>query len=831
MANDKKKRRGINYAPVGASDVNLLDVLSYSSKIKNGYEAVHVIAEAIDVYQSPKTRKKFLTRLKKNSDLFLGRVNYKSKSSEYKNLLSYAIDGEQIDVGYKTIPHFPLADRIGHAQLGSIIKRPLAVTAVDSTGEGVNEYRELKAKSLASSLYNLKVKPVEDAARQMAQQLVFSQNVVETPEQIQQMESATQQMVQQALDAQVSKSVMNSIEMNPQLIVETQASNLMKHAIREFRVKEVRRDVATQAIICDLPIIRTGIRHNKAVYEAVNPAGFTWGRTTNVKEIQRSQWTHNEYYLQGTQIFEEFGDELNNAHIKEIEDLYIKIGKLESQMLKGDSVGYFEMSNSRLNLDPSQRDFIANSRILNRDYGVRVVHMTVKMLQKLKMVERYNADNGSVEVLFRSGTYKINRSRGDLKVTNIVVPQWWETYKIGTGAEAFYVGTKPLMYQARSLDDPWGVETCYYGAELSWVMGNANSRSYMDIGGVYNFLYDIFHAKLLKSASQTNGNILLSMINAKPKKWTYQQFMDSIFYSNFMWTQPGVKGLSAMEMQGIRSLAVGQIQDMAQNIQMLEWCEVTCSKAMHYPIQQLGQISPYMTATTTKINIDLSNNQFEPFHDALNSVIEKSLNGLLDCMRVAHKKDNRRFMSYLDDMSRHEIDLDMVMEARDRLGIFISTDINDFNSVQEIKAYGEYLLNAQLIDFEDLVLMKNASSMREMINIAQKGMKKRQERDAAAQRAQLEAENVRLQKLTEKEQMEFQRELEKIDRQGEWKLKDSNIRADLMRRANDVDGNNVNDYVARDVVSHKNKMEQMQKDFEHKKQLLEMELKAKYGLG
>lgn len=812
---------------ISKSDQNLLNILTYNSKVARDFESIKAIVDSIDVYGNPGEEVERMKRVKRNADALIGRYQHSSDEG-YQGLISFSVPDETIKLGFKDIPHFPLADRIGQAYIGEEIKRPLIATMIDTSDQATNEFREHKLKVIKEYMYRNKVKAIEDREYQKAMMSLSQSGQQITPQQLQ----AVQEGVQKAVDQQIPRSISNALKSRNILVSERQGTALIQHAIRTLNVKEVSKEVFTNAVSSDYGIIEVGLRHNKPMYRSVDAYGFTFGRSHLSRYVEDAQWTRRITYLRGTEVFNEFGDKLKPKHIKKLPALYTSLDKkhnAEAWAHTEGKVGTFDLwSGNPVDWTTNSQQFIdtaQNSVIFNKRYGLRCLEVTFRLLTKRKLVERMDRETGEITRHWRDNSYKLDPGKGDIKLFTYVMPEIWGAKKLGQGSDAIYIDIGPLPWQTNALDDPWDVKGKYYGTTYSTHTDTINPRSLMDIGFTWNLLWDIEHAKLIKNAAQSNGHLLLMSLHAKPKKWTWQQFFDSWFYTNTALIDTSGENFTAQDMNMIRSQQIGHAMDMISSMRMMEWIQDQCARGMYYPPERLGQLSPYATATGVQMNNVLTSNQSEPFHDTHKNVIQRSLNGLLDVYRVSYKKDRRRLLAVLDDMSRFEIEIDEFMEKRYRMGVIVSTDTNDFNSVQQIKRWVDYLIQNQMVDFEDLARLEMAKDMNTILGIAEEAVRKKEERDKAALEIQMNQDREKFEMSQQSDDKNFAREMQMLQERLKNNIEVADIRADVMHRSVDVDKNGVSDLLQRDKLNQAFKMKEMDKKFEQEKELILMKMR------
>ncbi len=695
-----------------------LQRLSYDEKSRSNFKWVNEVMDFYDFYHGgadidlSKKREK----LKLNYDLAVGRCNM---SEQYKDLVSFHLDKEKIDIGLNNVHHYPIINQIVKGMWGQWSKRPLEPIVYDASGSALTEKKRAQAELIQNYLQQELIQPkINLIKQQYFQEFNIEDPYQLSPEEQQQMQADLDKRVQDGLES--IKEYMEKGYRSPSSI---QAQKLTNYLMKELRIKE-KTDNNFEHLLCAGEVyFYTGIRHSRPVFEKVNPMYFTWAGSQNEEFCENGEFCKYVEYTKLTDFLNRYGDILKPSEIERIPEM-ISFGTGDGRLLntgefKGEVI--LEIDSQYGGVENFPGDFKTRrgqSEIANlyaqvaqkmgvpikqlERASIRETHITFKSMRKLKSIKR--VVNGKVYKYYRDEHYEFDQLKGDIEERTIWVNEIWEGRKVG-GKQGIYFNKGPLPFQYKSLNNPFDVKHPYVGQKLETLSGNTENVALVDLGKVWNLDYDIMQARLKEKLATDIGKVFLMVQDLIPDGYKFSEWLSAVKYAKIAPIQMKEVMASGVTPQMLKEIDLTQVNEFDKTINALQYLQSQTAVSMYYNPSMLGQISPYITSTNNQQNIQASSNQTEKIFSTYSNIIERALNNLLKAARVAYKDNNDVLRWVLDDGSVAELELDSEMLSRSEMGLFITNDYADI-------AGAEYLKN------NIMALMQNQYPMTAIVQIA-----------------------------------------------------------------------------------------------------------------
>lgn len=816
-----------------------LQRLSWEEKKRGNFKWVEETADYYDFYyggiDSELSQKQ--EKYKLNYDLANGRADI---SDAYKDMVSFYLKDEKVDIGLNNVHHYPIINQIIQGMTGQWLKRPLEPIVYDASAHGMSqrkrEHGELVQQFIQKTLIDPEVNRIT--------QKFLMDNGIQDPFSLSVEE---QQQVQAEIDAQIQqglKDINEYMKKGYKSPSSVQAQKMMNYLMKELRIKETCGMNFEHYLITGEAYFYTGIRHNRPVFEKVNPMWFSWGGSQNTEFAEDGEFCKYTQYIKVSDFFNRYGDILTDRDIKKVSNLVTTSGakgyNFDNGLFRSEVI--LEIDNEFGGTENMPYDFktrkgqhdiagiyakvAANLGLSRKELdtaSIRETHITFRSLRKLYSVKRLV--NGKVMHYYRSEDYEKDPLKGDLEVKAIWVPEIWECRKFGA-TDGLYIDKRPIPYQYRSLNNPFDVKHPYVGQRMNNLSGNSENVSIVDLGKVWNLDFDIMQARLKEKLATDVGKVFLMAMELIPDGYTPGQWLQALKYGKIAPIQMSESIAAGITPQVLKEIDLGQVIELDKMMNTLQYYQTQTAISMYYNPSMLGQISPYITTSNNQQNIQQSANQTEKIFSSYTNIIERALNNLLKAARIAYKESDEVLRWVMDDGSVAELEIDNEMLDRSEMGLFITNDWADIQSTEFIKNNVLALIQNQY-PVSDIIRISSAKSTSEMINIAENQEKKAEERAQAQSQEQQQMQQQMMQQQQQLEQMKMEFQSAMKDKEIQGKMEGIKLDREKFAMAQDLDKDGINDANERKKEEIEAKKEIEEKKIEASKADKEKELAIK----
>jgi hypothetical protein len=810
--------------------------LPYSRKIANNFAWAKNCADAFDFGMIGRDDKE--SKLRKDLYRIWNGRGSDAVQAESTSPMSADLMEEGFEGSFAKVQHYDIISQIGHAMHGEQIARPLQAFVIDKSAHSQSERRAKREELITNYLQEKFIKPAqEQAMMQVMQQMGIQDPFSLQPEEQQQF----QQQVDQVASSLTLPDIQKYLRKGYRTTREKQGNKLLQVLLKELDIK-FKGDYNFQNVIIDgSEVYRVGVRHSRPFVDIINPLKFRWGGGSDVIFIQDGEWAIYEQDITIADAYNKYGDVLTKADLKRL-DNYVGLGSNSMKTIEEfnnsrliASVGFdtlkSEISKLDMRTSEGQNKFKAIQHRLNNHSSnfaqLREVHIVWKAQRRLKQITRVNED-GTDYTFFIDESYKFNPFKGDIKQSDIWVNEVWEVTKIGFGTEAIYLNIGPVPFQYRSLSNPRDVKLPYIGAEYFRLMGNDKNTSPLRKGLAWQHDINIEMAKIRELDSTDLGKVLLMTMAAKPDNWTWGKFFQVVRYTKMAPIDLKKEGIDAFDAQFFKSIDLSNMQDIAGKIQRLEWLINRAAMSMSFNAARLGQTQQYSTATNNQQNLARSLSQTASIYEMHDKILMQVLDAVIHAARVAFKDNPAYFVNILDDGEIAELELDNEMLWNSELGVYVTNSGDDQDNLQMVKQNLMHFIQNGLGLPESIRILWSKSGS-ELFSFAEEIEEKQQSAAQQQMEAMKEAQMSQAELAKEMEilKAELKQMLQREDL--EVKLKMADINADNLRRANDINENNENDYLERQAITDEINMQKFMMEMQMKREMMrdQKELKEK----
>ena len=758
--------------------------------------------DSIDLYHGDFRDHDRLDRLRVNYDLYNGKLDVQL----YDDPTCFTIQGEEVFLDYQNISHYPLTSQIANAIVGEQEGRPFKPTVRDNTPHRQTYLKQDLNNKITDFLKN----DLEQRRQRIMEGILRSTGVTDVyslgPEQ--QMQLAEQ--VNTTLQQQTPEEILEYFQHDWQSPSARQAQKMIDFLVDYHDMKWTDVEVFKHGVIAGEAYVYEGERNEKLVFEEVHPMFFDWGGSMSTEWSQHGTWAKRENWLTIEDAQQRHALYLDEKDLKELEyqneplggvrDFYdwdnneamkkmmytYSVDEGIQERYSGTDIKTREGQKKAMNMYCDIFGHKSDSIIGSSQWGVREAHIVWRDKRLLKRVTRIIGDQKKKFWVDEHYTPVAE----DYEVKKVWVDEVWEGYKLGS-FQAKYVGIRPVPYQYKSLDCPFGVNLPYYGRRYNTHGNVTKNVSLIDIGKTLQKDFDVTMASLKHDMATNIGSVFIMFMNMKPEGMKWQEWMDMMRNSNILLADSGKRGMNQLDYQMSKEVRLSKMADIAGKIQLLEFFRSNHARAMFFNDSRLGAIGQYATGVNTETNQVASYNQTARHFEIHRKIMEKAMQGFL-CRARHYYKDNLDQASiFLDDVSLAELQVGPYSSYKD-MAIHLTNSTSELQRLTNLKANTQAFIQNGVspLAVMDMQFAETEGEIRDIIKKeTAKAEKARQEAMAAEQQAQQLQAQTELEKENIKAQTKLQSDREKLASQERRAVIDST----KFEKANDIDRDNQSD--------------------------------------
>jgi hypothetical protein len=618
------------------------------------------------------------------------------------------------------------------ALIGMEMKRPFGYRVMATNKEASNRKVEEETKRITDFVVNSIMAPIQQQKEAEYQAQMKGRELTE--QEMQEMQAKMQAEIEQMTPDKV-RAYMKRDHRDP---AEVQGQQILNYLIKKLDARKKFNNGWKHGLISAYEVYWLGIINGEPAMKVVNPVRFSCDKASDLDYIEQGEWAAAEYRMHPSQIVQTF-----DLDDKEIDTLWRNYNHHITQRVHDNLFNFDEY------LTYEDKN------------AVRVLHCVFKGLRKIGWLD-YLDEDGVLQTKFMVDEgHKLNRDMGDIKITWEWIPEVYEGYKIGM---QIYKELRPVPGQFKDPDNIYKCHLPYYGA----IYDNVNSQptSVMDRMKVYQYYYNIVMYRLELLLASDKGKKILMNINAIPtdsgidlKKWQY--FFES---TPFMWYNPDEEGMNQSDVNTIaKTLDLSLASDIQKYIQLADYLEQKCGKAVGITDPVLGQTSVSERVGNNQQNLVQTSHMLEPYFDLHNCIKRNVLQGLLDLAKVAYATSDKKHISYiLDDMSQEMLQMDINLLDESTLGLFMEDSSMSEEIKQTIQQLAHAAMQNQKIELSDVLKVIKQDSIQEAEEALLVSEELRENRLQAQQQAQEKAQAELAAKQQEHEKERWSHEADMI---------------------------------------------------------------------
>lgn len=757
--------------------------LSYKEKIAKDYQWGKDMMDNLELYYYGEAR-----GYDSGSDRHgrKGRADYYRKLSNYDlfNNKIYQEDFERecnalgIQVGQfvdEVKPYNKTPNKIG-VLLGEELLRPFNYRPLLINSEGI----KTKQAAFTETLRGLILQNVEQLVQAVRSR--YDQNVPE--QERQQLEQEIQDKVNSLIDPSELAKIRRTSYLDQREIM---SARILDYLVLNQRIRSKMNDAFKHGLIAGEEIVWVGVRNNEPVVEIINPLGFFFDKSPEVKYIQDGMFAGYRTMMNTADIIDRYQDYLTEKDLAKLEGPIQGINGVRDDLVAKDmryhNVDVFhEMTKKAFGESYEQGSYG------QADYGTHwtVTHVEWRSERKIYFLKTLNEDGEErTEILsedfqippgatketetLKGGRKKTVYRYGDTTVEEGWIPEIWEGTKIGSD---IYCGIGPKPYQYRSMDNPYNVKLGYHG--LVYNNMNSESISLMDRMRPFQFLYFIIAHKLKQLVAKDKGQMVTFDTSLVPESLGMEKalyYMEN-FDINFINSLQNAEEAGAYQRSIITSATNrSNMQHIMSYIQLLDAIDIQISDVAGITRQREGQTPTSQAVTNAQQDLMQSSTvteaiYFAPHFDLWREILES----LLQYAQAAWKDKSVIKQYVLDDASIHTLELTPSFFRNADVGVFISNSSRDNDVFNTLKQLTQPLIQNDKATMSDIIKLFKATSVQQL---------EQQIEESELKMQQMQQQQLEEQKRMQLEQQKFDLQKDEAQRQHEMTIAQIEAQTDL----------------------------------------------------
>ena len=783
--------------------------LTRKQKEKSNFAAMLDRMDWYDIGQHSDFRdKNRVKKFKMNYGLMEGVLDVKM----YDDPLCFKVGPEEVSFDYQNVSHYPLISQVAKTIIGEESSRPFNPMIKDNTPDFQTYFKKESSERVEMHLQSLLNKKKQELTLNILKSSGVEDPYSLSPED----QMAIQQEVQFQLEKNSPENIIDYMKYDFQTPTAKQAQKMLDY-LREYHNIKFKNTLGFKHAVCTAEeYYFQGERNGQLVFEEVPPIYFNWGGSLGVEWSQHGTWAKRENWLTYQDVTQRHAEHLSERDLKDLDfyhepfggfsgkdifdtpyhrkvqyeygrrpDLQAKFGDINIKTKEGQR-RMLEMYSEIYTPDLFAHKDAGNKVIGNDIFGIREAHITWRDKRILKKVKR--PINGELKTFYLDEHYEERPE--DYEVQKIWVDEVWEGYKLGT-YEAKYVNVRPVPYQYKSLDNPYGVDLPYYGKKYNSNNGVSPNVSLIDLGKTFNKDFDITMSGLKHDLATNHGKKLLITLNAKPDEYKMQEWLDLIRNSPFIPVDFSKKGLSQLDFQFSKEVDLSKMSDIAGKINLLQVFRDGVAWSMYFNNARLGSQGQYANTTNIQSNQQASYHQTALFFEQHRLIMEKALQAFLNYARFYYKDNLDKAKVFLDDVSLAELATGPYT-AFSEMGISLSNSPAEMQKLSVLKQQALTLIQngSRPESVLKMILADSETEVQELIRKESRDIEQRRQEELKIQQDQFNAGlQQKMQADDKKLQNEYKMHREKLDTSTQNTLIDSQKFANQQ----DIDQNGQND--------------------------------------
>lgn len=462
--------------------------------------------------------------------------------------------------------------------------------------------------------------------------------------------------------------------------VKEQTANMALEYLKKYcHIDDKFLDGWNDLLVGGLPVFWVGIVNGEPRMDRVNPENFFYGKSPDAKYIEDSEWARYEKWLNTSDIYDNFYDDLTEEQRKKLDEW--SLGNMSQHNYTAPTI--INMSETE-----ASNPFLQQSRVLTQGNLIKVIHCVWRSKKKIGFL-KYLDEQGMEQTTLIDEQYKPNKAKGE-SVEWIWINECWEGTKIG---KDIYINVRPLPNQHTSLDN---ISKCFFpyiGGPYNAL--NTDIYSLVDIMKPLQYFYIEVMYRLQLSLARSKDKVMLMDLAQIPRsegfdvaKWMYYLDIMGIAFVNSFEEGTGRFEGKTSPFNQFQALDLSMARIIDQYIMLLEKIKDDVGELTGITRQREGQITSSELVGTTERAVSQSSQITEPYFKHASEIEKRALTALLQVAKQAWM-EGKKVQYILPDMSRQLLEVDGTEFADAEYGVFVSDSRQDTNALKAMQGLAQ----------------------------------------------------------------------------------------------------------------------------------------------
>ncbi len=327
------------------------------------------------------------------------------------------------------------------------------------------------------------------------------------------------------------------------------------------------------------------------------------------------------------------------------------------------------------------------------------------------------------------------------KIEWMWVNEYWEGYKIG---DSLYKNIRPKKLQFRRMDNLSHCKSGYVGAVYN--CNNSQSVSLMDRLTPFIYLYIIIWYNTELAIATNMGKIALIDVSLIPDGWEidkwlhYARAMKIGFVDSFNEGKKGERTGKQNQSQQNRELNLETGNYIQQHVTLLAFIEQKLQKLAGVSDARLGDIAASEAVGNTQQALTQNTYVTEKWFQIHNYNKQRVLEALVETAKSTWEGKSKKMQYISDELTTQFFSVDMNEFVNSEFGVFVSNSAKDQDILSTLKQMMQAALQNDKASLSTIIDVLGSESIADTKSKLLKSEKEFQERQQAAEQAQMEHE-------------------------------------------------------------------------------------------
>lgn len=626
------------------------------------------------------------------------------------------------------------------------------------------------------------------------------------------------------------QEVIDAEKSNPSDYIEQKMSKILKSYKSKLNIKEIFGRGYKDLLVGGEEIYWTGLANGNVMTRRVNPIYTDVILDPNSPYIDDAYAVIERRSMTIAQILDEFGDDLEESDIKEIERLSLSINKITPPI------------NTNIN---NKGIFNFDGTLTNDSFNtftIPVIRVEWKSLKLMKIYTYFDVNTQSIEETVVDEEFTITTEekkflKEQYGIENPLEEFWvseaWAGYRIGLD---LYIAVEPKQNQRRTEDNPYHCKLGYSGYIID--MENSICASLVTRLKPLQYMYNVVMYNMEKAINQSLGRVLLMDVAQIPRsegidvdKWLYYlKSLGIVFVNSF---EEGKKQFQGQRpnFNQFQMIDLSLAQSIKEFINILEYIKSQAFFMSGVDLTRMGQQSSDSLVGTAQINLAQSANVTRKFTEIHSYVKQRVYTSIIECAKIA-LRESQIVQHILDDGGQELIQIEELEFENSDFNVYVSNATKHVQMLGDLKQLFQTALQTDKATLASVAKMMQSESITEGIKFLEQAEEQFIARQQQAQESQnqIAQQQIESNERINQAKLDWQANENQLDRENNIEVATLKSLGTVGINSPDVNQNQIPDVIeqgklALDQTKLAADVNNKNKELEHKKQVEDNKLK------